>query len=320
MPPVRWDTDPRLILGWREKGSIRAGRVPLHKGVVNDIRDIARGAMARLVDGESRQYEPSASLTTREEFFRIPVDGLPARKPKRGQVDGTADSAAMLSATAEPDLLDKIPPVDLSDHSAFVFYGLVFDLQGGGTVTFVTKDDPVRAAAGFKVSLFGADKLKLATPPLVSLRAHVDLVIGAQEVFVLRKAAFEQLFNDVKVALADAPANIEEVADTLEDLIVLGPDAVASLQAVATKRISYAVRLRALSERIAQIKPTPASVRQQLKEMGNDPADLLEGDTFVFDESNVGLFLDLMEGRHFADQWTGERMRADRMSRHQPGA
>jgi hypothetical protein len=319
LPNVRWDTEPRLILGWREKGSITAGRVPLDREVLEDIRAIARGALDRLTSAEGRQYEPSASLTEGEEYFRVSVDGLPARKPRRGQDESTVDAAAMLSAVAAPDELEKIPPVDLADHTAFVFYGLVFDLVGGGTVTFVTKGDPVRAAAMFKVSLWGADRLRLVPPPLLSLRAYVDLVIVAEEVLVLRKTAFEQLFNDVKVALADAPQNIEEIAATLEGMVALGESAVTALKAVATKRVSYAVRLRNLSDRINEINPTPSVIRNKLLAIGNAPEDLLDGDEFAFTDDNVGLFLDLMEGRHFADDWTGDRMRADRMSHHQPG-
>lgn len=319
LPSVCWDSEPRLILGWRERGSIQAGRVPLDREVLGDIRAIAREALDRLAELEARVYEPSATLTIGEEYFRVSVEGLPARTRRRGNDEGVDDSAAMISATTGSDELERIPPADLADHAGFVFYGLVFDLDDGGTVTFVTKEDPVRAAARFKLSLFGSDRLRLVTPPVVSLRANVDLVIAGDEVLVLRKAAFEQLFNDVNVALTDAPANIEDVTATLENMVVLGETAIASLAKVAAKRLSYAVRLRALSDRIKQIKPTPDVVRQKLLAMGNAPEDLLDGDMFAFDDANVGLFLDLMEGRHFPDEWTGDRMRADRMSRHQPG-
>jgi hypothetical protein len=50
--------------------------------------------------------------------------------------------------------------------------------------------------------------------------------------------------------------------------------------------------------------------------MGNQPPDLLDGDEFS-SQNRAGLFLDLLEGLYFDDEWTGQRMRADRMSHHQ---
>ena len=51
---------------------------------------------------------------------------------------------------------------------------------------------------------------------------------------------------------------------------------------------------------------------------GNQASDLLDGDEFSFGPQRVKLFLGLLEGRHFDDEWTGERKIADRMSSHTP--
>ena len=94
-------------------------------------------------------------------------------------------------------------------------------------------------------------------------------------------------------------------------------NAEAPLAAIARKRPGYAVRLRLLPERLASIDVNPDKVRERLLAMGNKPSELLDGDEFSFPQNRAGLFLDLLEGPHFDDEWAGQRMRADRMSEHQ---
>ncbi|MEY2848467.1 MAG: hypothetical protein RI885_1132 [Actinomycetota bacterium] len=49
---------------------------------------------------------------------------------------------------------------------------------------------------------------------------------------------------------------------------------------------------------------------------GEDPSTLLNSaNEFDFGEDAVGSFLDVCEGRWFEDDFTGEKRRADRLSR-----
>jgi hypothetical protein len=61
---------------------------------------------------------------------------------------------------------------------------------------------------------------------------------------------------------------------------------------------------------------TPQKVREAITRHGEDPKTLLtDDDRFEFTEEQVGPFLDLLEGRWFEDDFSGERRRADRYSK-----
>ncbi|NIZ93499.1 hypothetical protein [Kineococcus rubinsiae] len=324
LPDLRWDTAPRLIVGWRDGASLAGGRVPLDENVLEDLREIARETLQQLQDSETREYEPNAALDQGEQHFTIPLADLPTQIAPTatavaggGAVAPSPSTAAMLALTSTPDSLNSLHPSQLKQHS-YLFYGLVFDTVGGETVTFVKKVDPAKSAAGYRISLLGRDVLRRTPPPRLVLSHDIDLLITQQHVLVRRKPAFDRLFNDVKVALQDAPANIARTKTSLSGKVALSAAAETALTEVGTKRPTYATRLRALPDRIDILALTAQNVRDRLTAMGNVHTDLLDGDEFSFDAKSVGLFLDLLEGRHFDDEWTGTRMKADRMSHHKP--
>lgn len=322
VPQLRTDTDPRLIVGWRaEEGSLAARRLPLDRSVVEDLRAIAADTMELLAGSEARRYEPHAKLEEREEHFTVPLADLPTKPGEQANddVDPSPATAALLHISAAPDELEPVSPDALEDRT-YLFYGLVFDDTDNKPVVLLKKADPIRAARHGRVSLLGRNVLHRADPPTLTLAHDIDIVATVTHLLVLRKSAFDSILNDVRIAMQDVDANVERTAALLRSAVAMNEKAEASLAAIARRRPSYAVRLRLLPERLGQLSVTPAEVRARLLEMGNQPSDLLDGDEFSFPQTRVPLFLDLLEGRHFDDEWTGQRMRADRMSQHKPRA
>ncbi|MGY1603101.1 hypothetical protein [Geodermatophilus sp. SYSU D00815] len=318
VPQLRTDTDPRLIVGWRaEKGSLAARRVPLDRSVVEDLRAIATDTVQLLASSEARSYEPHAKLEQREEHFTVPITDLPTKPGEQADDDGDPSpaTAALLHITSAPDELEPVSPDALEDRT-YLFYGLVFDDVDSKPVVLLKKADPVRAARQGRVALLGRNVLHRADPPTLTLAHDIDIVATATHLLVLRKSAFDTILNDVRIAMQDVDTNVERTATALRTAVRLNEKAEASLAAFAHRRPSYAVRLRLLPDRLNGISVTPDEVRARLIAMGNQPGDLLDGDEFSFPQNRVPLFLDLLEGRHFDDEWTGQRMRADRMSQY----
>jgi hypothetical protein len=319
LPVINMDSDPRLIVGWRDGRNLTGRRVALDKDVFPAFRAIAEDALGVLDSTEARPYEPFAELDKDVHHFAVELSELPTRDVGDQDAAQEASAAALLAVTSSPDSLETISPDALGERPSYLFYGLVFDTNAGGTVLFIKKTDPVRAARSTRVGLLmGRDVLKLADPPALTLAHNIDLVVTPTQVLVMNKSAFDQLLNDVAVALQDVPQNVERTVSALATTVTMGTKATESLGSVASKRPSVAVRLRRLPDRLSTITITPDRVRERLAEMGNQASDLLDGDEFSFPKTRVALFLDMLEGRHFDDEWTGERMKADRMSRHTP--
>jgi hypothetical protein len=70
-----------------------------------------------------------------------------------------------------------------------------------------------------------------------------------------------------------------------------------------------------LPDRLSKISLDTASVRRSLTAHGIDSDLLFDANGhFSFAGQNVGIFLDVIEGRYFEDDLGGERRRADRYS------
>lgn len=211
---VAWNVDARLILGWRDGGVIEAAGVPLDRDVLEDLRAVGENTAAELPDRTARTYEPHAHLEGQEEYFRVPIGDLPTHALS----NDAASTASLLAATRDPDNLPRITPTNLGNYR-FLFYGVVFSTTSGGTVTFIKKEDPTRAAASVKLSMIGGTRLRRADPPALMLKEDIDLVVTETEVLVLRKTPFEHLFNDVRVALQDVSTNVAAAEGRLQSTI-----------------------------------------------------------------------------------------------------
>lgn len=319
LPLLDMASDPRLILGWRDGKTLVGRRVALDKDVLPSFHSIAEDTLAVLADAEARSYEPDAALEKGEQYFAVPTVDLPTKVIEEATGDGTSNAASLLAMTKAPDELLPVSPAALSDRASYLFYGLVFDTTDGDQAVFIKKTNPAQVARSSRVSLFsGRDVLKISSPPTLVLAHDIDLLVTATHVFVLSKSPFDQLLNDVAVALADVPINVARTVEALKAAVPMNDRATESLKVLAARKPSVAVRLRRLPERIANIQVTPDAIRARLVEMGNSADDLLDGDDFSFPQTRVSLFMELLEGRHFEDGWTGTRMKADKMSTHQP--
>lgn len=183
-----------------------------------------------------------------------------------------------------------------------------------GDTGFVTKTDPARVVRHGRFFQY-RDALQTVETPDLILSDSVDFVVHRGIAGILKPTPFRMLFADVDVALGEVPRYVAATQQALAMSVPLTASAAVALEAVVSRRISYASRLRRLSERLAQLPITVESVRVAAQRHLDDSERLLNGDGHLeFGEAEVSVILDLLEGRLFEDDFSGEHRRADRYS------
>jgi hypothetical protein len=303
---------PRLLLGWRPAaGQIAGGRVPLHDDVFESLRQVATTAMERLAKGDRRSYEPNALLEGGEEHYFIDAKDL----PKKGS-DDLPEAADLIKLTDDTDKLKAIQSGRLASGK-FLFYAVVMP-GSEGPVGFVRKVDPAaELRKGLAVFQF-ADTLRRVTKPDLILYSGIDLIVGPPGIAAFSKTALQTLLSDVQVVLQDVPENVQRVSDALRRTMPMSKGATDALGRYASVRPSAAARLRLLPDRLKAINLDVDKLRKSLRHHGVDASVLVDSKgNFAFGEPEVPIFLDVVEGRWFEDDFSPEKRRADRFSKRQ---
>ena len=144
------------------------------------------------------------------------------------------------------------------------------------------------------------------------------MVIGQTTLAVLSPSAFKTLFSDVEIILTALPSTVVEIRRQLETTLPLTDNAARAFVEGARTRISLARRVHGHQSRLQTVQITPEKVRESISSHGLDPTILLSSkNSFAFEPDDVERFRDVVEGRYFEDEHTGEYRRAERFSRRQ---
>ena len=319
--------DPRLMVGWRtDQKRLKALKVHLHEDVFEDLRELCQPTVQFLADGaEERAYEQFAALEPGEQFFSYDISDLPRRPPVSPPPpvvmpgSPTDDTADLVRLVRTVDSLTDVSRKQMA-KGLYSFYTICWPQPGDGLmVGFVSRKDPMTTLRpGTRYLRFSETLLRKADPPEVSLSPGSDLVVGPRSLAILSTSVFSSLLGDVEVMFTAVPKHVATLRAKLAHTVPLTGQAESALQAEAQRLLSYARRLSALLPRLNAITTTLSAhaLRTALSSHGVKASLLLNpSGSFDFNQQNVGLFLDLMEGRYFEDDLTGERRRADRFSR-----
>lgn len=325
--------DPILIVGRRPKPkALEAFVVDLHQETFQTMRGIANETTNVLADSVRQDWHPDASLEPGEEYLTIQVDALPApppaRRPRRRSSLASqesndldvptniqlAEAAALIRLVLAPGELDNLDPNELAGGN-FRFYAIVWQAgDGGRPVAFVSEYDPTnvlrKASSWFRFdgTLRGADR------PDFTLDDRADLVITTDEIAMLTTTAFDHLFSDVRALLNEVPANVAALRKALRNLPMTDASRQALEQVCAT-RPSLARRLQNLASSPGAGSINSTTLRAVLRKHEQDPNDFITRGTLDIGPAQVGVLLDVAEGRWYEADFTSEPRRAARWSR-----
>lgn len=305
---------PRLLLGERKPSKkVQVHRVDLHHDLFGDLRAIARSAVVELERREAKPYSPFAAKTS-DDYFDVDLSDIPSKHDRRKREDDPEayEMASILAMVARCDLHPVMTPDQLR-HANPSLYAIVFE-DSTGYVGFIRNMSPRRLLKpGLKYLQYG-NTLKKIDPPDLAIDDDVDLVIAADRCAVLAPTAFTTLFGDVGIAFQQVPANVAAMSDALKNVLPLAGGSPAALQERCSRRVNDAKRLHHIvTEREMALKNmTKKEIQELVRKRGL--RDAVKQGKLILTNDNVSDFLDLMEGRLFNDDVTGEERRADAYS------
>lgn len=324
---VTFNGTPHLVLGRRRgRRDMEAVRVVLHEDLHESLWELCVNALGRTQTGRVRSYEPNAELELGEEYFLLDLDEIPeqpqssssTRGASQAIEDGNQDrTAALLRVLRDVGVLEILDPRQLPGFATVLFYSIAWQQPDDSWVHFIRKANPrLIFKPGLNWLGFGDTLKKIADPAMV-IDDLVDMILTADHLAAFSGQHLKTLFTDVHIVLRDVPKYVETVANILDsESIGITDDAKSALLAAAKDRVSFAGRLYRLQERLLEIKLDLENLGRILDLHTIDIEDLVDDQGRLhFDKQQAELFLDVLDGRLFKDDWTGELRRADRYSR-----
>ncbi|GCD19282.1 hypothetical protein CTKZ_08440 [Cellulomonas algicola] len=299
--------DPTMFIGWRRSNKrLEARRVSLHEDTFEALHEIGAAAISQLRTMRGLPYSPYVHPELGEEYIYLP---LAADVPDS---DGRGSDLAGLCRNL--DAVQEITAEELRTHD-FQFYGIAY-ASGENLVAFVRKSNPRRTLQGAHKFFKFSGSLKRVARPDIVLEDTVDLVVTQRALAVLRSFSFEMLAPDVNFSEENVQRYVDDLVGALQGKVVLSAGSIEALREVSGRKTSLVKRLKNLHSRASQLQITPASVQEILRR--HDLAEVVQFDAdgnVVLNVESVEVFVDLLEGRYFEQDFTGDAVRADRFRR-----
>ncbi|WP_206068649.1 hypothetical protein, partial [Nonomuraea composti] len=315
-----------LVLG-RRQGSqqIATTRLPVDKDHHDWLRSVCAVAIERLISGSPRLYEPNAELEPRDEYFMLDVGSIPEQPVAQGKSgsdssadDGNPDrAAALIRSLRDISILNVMSAQDLPSFKPMLFYSISWQQNNDTWIHFIRKANPrVAFKAGNRWFQYSGTLREIAEPSMV-LDDVVDVILTKDHMAAFHGTHLKNLLTDVRIVMQNVPQYVETIVKALKASdIGITENAQAALQAAAGRLYSFATRLFHLQDRLTQIQPDPAHFAKVLGTHDIEVSAFINSDGLIdFDERQAGLFIDVIDGRLFRDDWTGEERRADRFSK-----
>jgi hypothetical protein len=333
--------DPHLVLGRRKGRGIEAARLDVHIDLFADMREACLSALQTIATTRGRAYEPNAQIETGEEHFLFSVADLASLIPQpssetNAKVD---DGLNELAESAESNVRDASPAafypallgclrdpgsLNLLTRSDFfrftpLFYAIMWQQSDDKWVSFIRKTNPRQFfKAGRRWCQYSDALKRVPTEPTFVLEQQVDVVVNAGIIVSFSGSVIKTLFSDLRLVHAEVPSYVHAASETIREHVPLTEQSIESLNAAGKKLQSVATRLYGLSTRLNELKEHGTLTSDRYREIARDDERALgvldSAGRFDFDEDGAMIFLDIIEGRYFEDDWTGSPRRADRFS------
>lgn len=305
--------EPRLLLAQRRGKRIDAYRVDVHQDLFGTLRDIATNAIGELERRDPKAWSPFGAMTG-DDYFDVDVPGLPLKIDRRRKADNPAaqEIASALQMVAQTDGHSTVSREQLLALKP-TLYAIVFEDDGEyiGFVRATSPRTPVKPGLKF---LQYDNALKRIEPPDLAIDDQVDIVVAPDRCAVLSSAAFTTLFGDVGIAFQEVGPNTTVMSEALKDTVPLAASSAAEITAWCGRRVTDARRLHYIAnDRGDALKALQKADLTGLISKRGLGHTIVKGE-LVLTTEHVGDFLDLIEGRLYDDDVTGQERRADAYS------
>lgn len=308
-----------LVLGWRHRSGMAAGRLNLAREMDQELRQRARATLVEIGRRVPRPFGSAAQLEE-DEVFLLTIDELPTRtgrrRPRRQDAsaganggDDQEEASQLVELLRSPGDLDPVP-ADAARGRTFLFYAAVFSGRAS-SIAFLKRHNPAGVLkTGRVLGLFGDVVTRIDDPVLV-FENDFDLVVEGGEVAALTPGGLARLFVDLEIAAAAVPAHIAALK-TIP--LQFAESALASISAACSKRRLLASRLQRLTQADHIGTLTVDMVSGYIKTLNEDPKRFISNGKIDVTEGDVPVILDILDQRHYRGGYDKLLRRADRNS------
>lgn len=270
-----------LIVGWRKGKGVGGGTIVLNTGAAKIIRDSINAELDTIRSYKARRFEYEAEAESNQYF-----------------VAGTnlvSDESVIFAFVRSRESRRLIEADDLPDKNLW-FYGVSVGGTAKTATIYFRKSNPyILLRQGSTFSLEGQGLVPFAKP-LFKIDGLLDAILYEDEIVILRKNYFEQLFLDENVVE-------DRMRDTVEKVVSsIGMPArdVAALADFATHDPSVRRRLRAIHSRGVVRNATIEDIRAEIRSKQLVEADFIhDGKLYVKAGNELALVKLLNEDRYY---------------------
>ncbi len=225
------------------------------------------------------------------------------------------DSASLVQMVRDSHDQELLDASELADHH-YAFYAIVWDGTDGEQIGFVRKRN-ARAILEKGQKFFRYEEtLKSAAQPDFVLDTDVDLVVHGSTLYMLNENSARTLLNDAGLARTGIADNLMAIKDILGGSSSITAEASAAFVAVASRKINVARRLAQIPAFFDGLTIDAMKLRLAAEQRFSEPDAILDSAGVIcVAEDGVESALDLIEGRLYRDDVSGQERRADRLSR-----
>lgn len=310
-----FEDDPVLLVGVRKQsGKIAAFRVETHEDTFPALRTPCELAWSEYAQAAKYEFQPYGALEPGEAYV-IETEDLPkkreGRRPTKNPDSRPLVEAALLSVISEADSHEVLSAATLASTD-FNFYAICYRDEHDALIGFVRQASPQRTLkAGFKYFAYN-DTLRSVQTPALAIDTAIDLIVGPDELGILRASAAKGLLTDVRLAFEEVPEHLAALKKKLVGLKI-SDESLAALETVSRRSVRAARRLQEWADGPGANAQDVNLVTQAFADRGL--GGLFHNGGMTFGEGEVNDFLDCLVGRLYGDALSGEERRADRYSR-----
>jgi hypothetical protein len=297
LPGVEGLTIPKelsLVVVWPSGKGLAGGEIKAQSRVTEFLRKAADATLTKLREADERAYNPDMQLEP-EESVRVQDPDLIARSPLK---------EILLSSQPLPVLNAQLLP-----KRQILLYAVTF-LADKQRFAFVRKTSPRHGVR--KGSLLGllGDTLVAVDEPAFALEPEFDMIVTKSGVLSASQNAFELLFKDTELVLAQVPSWISSISDCLP-IAGNGRDQLAEL---ARRDSRVRRRLHAISASGHLVTVGIAEIRAYLNQQGLDEAAYIEDEELLVEEAGAHALLKVLSEDLFIGGLSGRPYQSDRKS------
>lgn len=292
-----------LSVGWSSGKRTKLRQIAVGHGVADAFRSVLRSTIKDLESREGQDWAPDADLSP-ETYLKLSTGDL-------GQAPMLATEHqphSLVSALKAAEDLPDMKPIDLPTGD-LTLYAITLGDVAGERAVFIRRSNPRRGLKRGRIYSLLSDTLQHIEEPIFAFDEWIDLVVIADNVYVLSQTVFAALFRDQDSLTKQVP----QWSSELHEAVPISGAGKDRLEKKALRDSRIRARLEAIVRRGHLHTVSKQALRDAMSLAELDPDALLntEGE-FDLEEEDIAPVLYFLNEDLFTGALTQTSFRADK--------